>query len=265
MYRGNTGLLRARLPKRRIFRLQRRRLGLRLVLWSAVVWFQLWHGPMTLPAYAADVGMIGDDDQTTASVQPAEAAKESLSDNVGAYFGINSGYALTDYVKQFGGHNNWDHGVGYLTLGAYTGYQFRQQLALEVGYQYVLSATAHNEDLAGAGSYSRVTPQIVYGVFKMTAPLHKRLDLFAKVGLAYVHQTVTQHGAGGSGAIARQQRTRAHMGGAFGAGLNYRFSQRWFADMSYMFVSGEFKVSQDQQSQLGYQIPSINLFMFSVG
>lgn len=203
------------------------------------------------------------DDMADVSAAPAAdiATSNAFVPGQGLYLSLDTGYAGTYYKNAFGGDNTWEDGSGNVFFGAQLGYQFTRYLALEGGYNFILPATATSN--INSNNKSTITPQIAYGVLRTIIPVYPRLDLFLQGGIAYVHQTIKKDGAGGEGALRNQNRTRSHMGAAFGGGMHYYFTSNVYADISYRRIAGEFLSNSD--SQIQRHIPDINLFTFSVG
>lgn len=229
--------------------------------------------PVT-PVWAdAQVQIIDDPGSpSTSNAAPAHVSGShqtgvvARQDNRGMYAEIAAGYAGTYYKNAFGGDNNWRDGSGNAAMGALIGYQFRRHLGLEFGYHYIMPSKAIN-DTAGynAADYSKANLQLVHGAFKMVLPIFTRVDLFGKAGLAYVHQTISSHGAGADGAITQQPRTRARIGAMFALGASYTLSEQIYMNVSYQRFAGEFKAQNNSASSIEKQIPNANLFMLGVG
>lgn len=198
----------------------------------------------------------------TEVAHPSYVASAEFIPLQGLYYGLSTGYVSTQYTQLFGGDNTWSMGDGNAALGAYVGYQFTDHLALETGYHFIFAAKAERN--AQHTNNTRITPQTAYGVLKMIVPAHQRFDVFAKVGLGYVHQTMERQAAGADGLLASQPRTRQHVGGAFGAGANFFINEKLYIDASYMYITG---VHQDAtiHSPLNPGIPNLNMFMLSIG
>lgn len=136
------------------------------------------------------------------------AANVAFAANDGVYVGVDAGSTKIDDVS--GRHSSF---------GAFGGYQFSKELAVEAGYRRLASFT-----IFGADVDTKQTALSLVGSTSIT----KELDFFGRVGYNKLSVSASARGYTGSGSDS---------GALFGVGLGYHFTENVSARVEWQRVA----------------------------
>ena len=138
-------------------------------------------------------------------------------------------------------NTTWKHGRLGWQSGFDVGYQFKEALALEAGFfsqqdQKLTfdSVTSYSGTSFAAGSHINFKTWGGYAAGRLTVPVTVDWDVYAKLGLGYVHSKVAYQ----SGSSADETASGHAWTPMLGVGLNYLMGDHWAAGFDYAFFLG---------------------------
>jgi hypothetical protein len=178
----------------------------------------------------------------------------------GYYRNMQNGLLLAGAVKLSGNQpisTSWDQGQAGFSLGIDLGYQFTDELSLELGTFYMQPQTLNFTSGSGSnssgtycntiycyanGSYTRLSTWTTYVGIKAQIELIRQLSVFTKLAAAYVDSRYRIHLASGSvlvagGTAAGDSATNStYWAPAIALGAEYRLTETWRVSAQYMLV-----------------------------
>ncbi len=181
---------------------------------------------------------------------------------VGGYYrNMEEGLLLAGDVKLSSNQpisTSWDFGKGGFSGGIDIGYQFTDELSLEMGTIYLTPQKLNFTSGSGTnssgsycnnvycyanGSYNKLSTWTTYVGVKAEAPLIDKLSVYTKLAVAYVDTRYRIHLAsgsvlvtGGASAAGSAASDSTYWTPAIALGAEYRLTEKWRVSLQYMLI-----------------------------
>jgi hypothetical protein len=233
-----------------------------------------------------------------------QAGLSAMGSQVGLYTGfIGGGYyrnmkdnlALAGAIKFSGNQpisTEWGWGHGAFDLGLNIGYQFTNELSLEMGTIYMQSQKlkfnsgsgsntsgtyCNNVYCYASGSFNKLSTWASYFGLKAQTALIDQLSIYAKLAAAYIDTRYRIHLAsgsqlvGGGNASGDYASDSTYWAPAIALGAEYRLTEKWRASAQYMLIMNGNSLSGDPATVNSaistinnIALPSIQLFTLGI-
>jgi opacity protein-like surface antigen len=174
--------------------------------------------------------------------------------NPGLYIGAQAGWALADEgngfkdaanaIYDFGKKNGLNSSVDTEQGGfggrLFLGYMFMRNFGLEAGYTF-LPDNKYDVQVNGLDQNAKFKSYVIDLMAKGVLPLDENWDLFAKLGVAYVHGEWDANSLGENFSNSNGQ-----IRPAYGLGIAYNFNSNFGIDLSYTGTYGTHRVDYNE-------------------
>jgi hypothetical protein len=213
------------------------------------------------------LAVAGSDTENPGQGQQSQVAEQqAMTSEVGLYAGVMMGgfyrnmkdsLALAGAVKLDGrSSTKWDWGRGGFNIGADIGYQFTDELSIEMGtiylqpqkFKFTSGSGAASDSYCNtvycyaAGSYTKLSTWTTYVGVKVQTEIWRQLSVYTKLAAAYVNTRYRIHLAsgsqliGGGSAADDAAADTSYWAPAIAIGAEYRFANKWRASVQYMLI-----------------------------
>ena len=155
------------------------------------------------------------------------ASASNLFTGKAAYLQLSTGMSFVDW-KDFKSGQTWtmnDNAEGGLGFGGLFGMSFYKNISAEAGFLYLPKV-----QYTQASTKFDITQFLAYAASRLTLKVSENVALFTRLGLGYRSFDNSQASFGSSSLVAP----------VFGVGMNYFFSPRLWAGLSYTHQPGRF-------------------------
>ena len=189
--------------------------------------------------------------------------------NTFAYAEINTGFAnkhlgqMRDFRDLSEDNNvNLSRINSVWTVGGDLGYQFINNLAIELGGNWMQSARVSGSLLGFNDRTRQLNSWVAYLAGKMSVPVYDHLSVFAKAGLGYQRESGSVFDAAnhllGNAAISLQNSAWVPV---FAVGANYDVNHNVFAGVQYMRFGSQDRLTDSKM----WALTAKDLFTASLG
>ena len=178
--------------------------------------------------------------------------------NTFAYVELNTGFANRHVGQWVTGDstNAYSRTNSVWTVGGDLGYQFMNNLALELGGNW-MQAARWTQTSGNTSTTRNLNSWVAYLAGKMSVAVYDNLSLFAKAGLGYQRQSGSWFDSDGT-TFGNQNSAWVPV---FAVGANYDVNHNVFAGLQYMRFGSQFRTTDSKQ----WAFTAKDLFTASLG